>query len=286
MILVADSGSSKTDWIVNTEDEQVIQFSTKGINPFFINEKEIARIFSQDAAIKKYAEQATEVYFFGEGCTTPDKREQVSNGLSTVFRNAFVNVENDAIGSAYATCGDDSGFTCVLGTGSNIAFYNGSEVEYGRHGLGFIIGDEGSGAWFGKRLIVAYLHEKMPKDLRVRFTETFNVDRETVIYNVYQRPLPNIWLSNFAPFLSANRGNDYIENIIYEGLDLFVTSHVMLYPDFKNFPCHFVGSIAWNFRDVLEKICKKHHIKVGKIMAHPIVELSRYIMNTMSRESL
>lgn len=278
MILVADSGSSKTDWIVNMTNGEVIELSTKGINPFFINEKEIARIFSQDTQLRDYADSASEVYFFGEGCNTPDKREQVSNGLSLLFKNAFINVESDAIGSAYATCGSGTGFTCVLGTASNIAFYNGTDVEYGRHGLGFIIGDEGSGAWYGKRLIVAYLHEKMPRELRKSFTETYRLDRESVIRNVYQRPLPNIWLSSFAPFLSAHRGHEYVESIIEEGLELFVATHIMLYPNYGTYPCHFVGSIAWNFRDVLERVCNKHHIRRGKVLAHPIHELSKYIM--------
>lgn len=280
MILVADSGSSKTDWIINKEDGEIIELSGKGINPYFINEKDITRIFSQDAELKKYADRATEVYFFGEGCSNPDKREQVSNGLSAVFKNAFINVENDAIGSAYATCGSDSGFTCVLGTASNIAFYNGHAVEYSKHGLGFILGDEGSGAWFGKRILVACLHNKMPKHLRADFQKRFTVDREIVIRNVYQRPMANIWLANFTPFLSAHRGEDFVESLIVEGIERFVQTHIMRYPNYKSYSCHFVGSVAWYFRDVVEKICRKHHIQTGKILARPINDLSRYIMHT------
>ncbi|WP_374166391.1 N-acetylglucosamine kinase [Arcticibacter sp. MXS-1] len=286
MILVADSGSSKTDWIINIENTGPVSFSTKGINPFFTNEKDIARIFSQDHEIKKYAEKAKEVYFFGEGCSNPDKREMVSNGLSHVFKNAFINVENDAVGSAYATCGNGRGYTCILGTGSNIAFFDGQEVQYGKHGLGFILGDEGSGAWYGKKLITGFLYGKMPKGLKKDFRESFYIDKEVVIKNVYQRPLPNIWLASFAPFLSEHRGDSYIDNLIEEGMEAFVHSHILPYPDHRNHPCHFVGSIAWHFRDVLGKVCKKHHLKTGKILAHPIQELSDYIMRERVEASL
>ncbi len=278
MILVADSGSSKTDWIINKGDGERIEFSTKGINPYFTNDKDLVRIFSQDVELKKYADQATEVYFFGEGCSNPDKREQVSNGLSQVFKHAFINVENDAVGSAYATCGSGKGFTCVLGTASNIAFFNGEGVEYSKHGLGFILGDEGSGAWFGKRLIVAFLHNKMPKHLKKEFAKKYNIDREVVIRYVYQRPLANIWLANFAPFLSLHRGEPYVEALIEEGIERFIQTHVIRYADYRNYECHFVGSIAWYFRDAIETICKRHHIRVGKILARPIHELSRFIM--------
>ncbi|MGX5688828.1 N-acetylglucosamine kinase [Arcticibacter tournemirensis] len=278
MILVADSGSSKTDWIITNSDSGTLEFTTKGINPFFINEREITRIFSQDSEIKKYAEQAKEVYFFGEGCSNPDKREMVSNGLSQIFKNAFINVENDAVGSAYATCGNSQGFTCVLGTGSNIAFYDGQEVQYGKHGLGFILGDEGSGAWFGKKLITSYLFGKMPKALKKDFKETYNIDKEVVIKNVYQRPLANIWLSSFTPFLSKHRNDPFTESLINEGLESFIRTHLIPYPDHRHFPCHFVGSVAWHFRDALEVICKKHHIKLGKVLSHPIKELTEYIL--------
>ncbi|PWG81022.1 N-acetylglucosamine kinase [Pararcticibacter amylolyticus] len=278
MILVADSGSSKTDWIINFDNAEQVEFTTKGINPFFINDREIARIFSTDPEIKKYADKAKEVYFFGEGCSNPDKREMVSNGLSQVFKNAFINVENDAVGSAYATCGNGEGFTCILGTGSNIAFFDGQEVHYSKHGLGFILGDEGSGSWYGKKLIISFLQRKMPPSLRKDFKASYYIDREVVIKNVYQRPLPNIWLASFTPFLSRHRSVSFTETLIEDGMESFVRSHIMPYADYRRYPCHFVGSIAWHFRDVLEKVCKKHHIKVGKILSHPIKELSDYIL--------
>lgn len=277
MILVADSGSSKTDWILALDAKNTIEFNTKGINPYFTNEKEISRLIANEPTVKSYADQITEVYFFGEGCSNPDKREMVSNGLSIVFKNAFINVENDAIGSAYATCGNAKGFTCVLGSGSNIAFFDGEQVQYGVHSLGFVLGNEGSGAYFGKELITSFLYETMPRGLRKAFKEQYGVDKEAVIKNVYQRPLPNIYLSSFAPFMDKHRSDEFVEDLLLSGLEKFIVTHVVPYPDYRKFPCHFVGSIAWHFRDVLEVACKKHHVQMGKILERPIGELLRYI---------
>lgn len=277
MILVADSGSSKTDWILSLDATNTIEFGTKGINPYFNNDKEISRLVAHEPEVKKYADQITEVYFFGEGCSNPDKREMVSNGLSNVFKNAFINVENDAIGSAYATCGNNKGFTCVLGSGSNIAFFDGEQVHYGVHSLGFVLGNEGSGAYFGKELITSFLYETMPKGLRKAFKEEFQVDKEVVIKNVYQRPLPNIYLSSFVPFMDKYRSDEFIEELLLKGLEQFIVTHVVPYTDYRKYPCHFVGSVAWYFRDVLQVTCKKHHVQVGKILQRPIGELLKYI---------
>lgn len=279
MILVADSGSSKTDWILAGENGELTEFSTKGINPYFTSDKEISRLVAREQVVKTHAEEISEVYFFGEGCSNPDKREMVSNGLSVIFKNAFINVENDAIGSAYATCGNDKGFTCILGSGSNIAFFDGKEVHPGVHSLGFILGNEASGAWFGKKLVTSFLYETMPRDLRTAFKKDYTIDKEIVIRHVYQRPLPNIYLSSFTAFMSRHRGHPFIETMLNEGIEIFFDTHLKPYPDHTKYPSHFVGSTAWYFRDVIEAVCKKHNVQVGKVLAHPIGELLKYIQS-------
>ena len=146
MILVADSGSTKTDWMGYSPNEQ-INFSTQGINPYFLNAHDIFKLFSKKKDIAAYASQVKEVYFFGAGCSSPDKIEIISNGISSFFTNAYVSVEHDLMGSAYATCGDKKGLTCILGTGSNISYYDGKTLHHGMHGLGYVLGAEGSGIW-------------------------------------------------------------------------------------------------------------------------------------------
>ncbi len=278
MILVADSGSSKTDWILQLANSQYLEFHTKGINPFLQSEKEIAKILQQTSEIEQFAGEVSEVHFFGAGCTNPDKREIVSNALSRFFKNAFINVENDVLGRAYATCGKSKGLISILGTGSNIAFFDGEEIHKCKQGLGYILGDEGSGTYFGKKLVTAFLYESMPKDLYSDFKESYNVDKENVIKNVYQKPSANLYLSYFARFMSKHKGHPYIESLIREGFEEFIVLNKKAFEDYRAFPCHFVGSIAFYFQNTLKEICNKHQIKIGKTLTHPIKELYNFIL--------
>src|SRR5690606_15553600 len=175
MLLVADGGSAVTDWILLLENNKTFEFSSPGMNPFFLSEKEILKVLSGIKKLDEYINRITEIHFFGAGCNSPDRRETVSNALSARFPNAFVNVENDILGSAYATCKDRPGLNCILGTGSNISFYDGKHLQEGVHGLGYIFDDEGSGTLFGKKLITDFLYNKMPVDLAPMFSEEFQV---------------------------------------------------------------------------------------------------------------
>ena len=221
MILVADSGSSKADWIIIKSDTERIEFSTKGINPFFVNEKEICKHLSGYSEVQEYNSKIKEVHYFGAGCSSPDKREIVSNGLSKVFSRAFINVEDAVLGAVYATCGNNKGFTCVLGTGSNIAYFDGEKANYGIHGLGYILGDEGSGAYFGKKIITAYLYGLMPNSLKKAFEASYAIDKETIIVSLYQKPSPNIYLASFSRFMYKHRNEKLIQSILFEGFDQF-----------------------------------------------------------------
>jgi glucosamine kinase len=277
MILVADSGSSKTDWMGYTP-EGPIAFSTQGINPYFLNAQEILKLISKKKEIAGYAEQVKEIYFYGAGCSSPDKHEVISNGLSAFFPNAFISVDNDLIGSAYATCGDDKGLTCILGTGSNISYYDGHTVHNGRHGLGYVLGDEGSGTWFGKKLITSYLYKTMPSDLQLAFAKEFEVNKETIITNVYQKPFPNTYLASFSRFMSGHKEHPYILQLLTEGFQEFINSNIKDYPEHAGLHCHFVGSIAYHFRDVLTATCLKNGINLGKILQKPIEGIYQYVL--------
>lgn len=280
MILVADSGSSKTDWISShsRSSNKKLEFTTSGMNPFFVNEKEIIKILQNTPDVPAITKEVEEVYFFGAGCSNPDRREVISNALSQVFRNAFINVESDIVGSAYATCGNGKGLTCILGTGSNITYYTGKEVINGKHGLGYILGDEGSGTWFGKRLITSYLYNTMPDELHKEFNKSFELTKELVIQNVYQKPFPNFYLASFAKFMSPNKEHPFIVDLLYSGFIEFIQTNIQSYPDYKDYNCHFVGSIAYHFQDILHEACDKYDVTVGKILKRPIDDLFRYIM--------
>ncbi|KQS41531.1 hypothetical protein [Pedobacter sp. Leaf194] len=277
MILVADSGSSKTDWMGYLNGE-TIKFNTQGINPYFLNEQDITRIILKNEVIAPLAKDVKEIYFFGAGCSSPDKHEVVSNGLSAVFTSAFISVEHDLLGSVYATCGDTEGLNCILGTGSNICYFDGKKIHDGHHGLGYVLGDEGSGTFFGKKVLLSYLYKKMPADLEAEFKKTFPAEKEQIITNVYQKPFPNIYLAGFSRFLANNHEHPFVKDILKKGFQEFVDTNVKDYPNYKSLPCHFVGSIAYYYQDILKEVLTENGIKTGKILQKPIEELYNFIL--------
>ena len=277
-ILVADSGSSKTDWLLTGTDAPVA-FKTGGLNPYFLTEKEITKVIQHQAAeLVAQGNDVAEIYFFGAGCSSPDRHEIVSNALSQLFPKAFISVDSDLLGSAYATCGRKQGFCCVLGTGSNISFFDGHDIHAGKHGLGFVLGDEGSGTWFGKVLITNYLYGQMPDDIAARFRKSYKVTKDEVINRVYQQPGGNSYLAAFAAFLSEIKGTAYSNGLINRGLSNFIESNVKSYTDYKKYPCNFVGSIAWHFADELKALCEAQQIQVGKIIRQPVNDLLHFVL--------
>lgn len=278
MILVADSGSSSSDWMLNVPDSKPLFFKTKGLNPFFVNEKEIQKVMTDVTEIIPYIDEIKEVYFFGAGSITPDRREIVSNALTALFPKAFISVESDLLGAGYATCGTIPGLIATLGTGSDISFYDGNDLQPSIHGIGYVLGDEGSGAWFGKRLITSFLYGKMPKDLERKFSEKYSLTKDAVIKNVYQKDRPNSYLASFAMFMEENRNNPFIDKLLTDGFDEFVRTNIMTFPKYWEYKCNFVGHIAYTFDLNLQAVCKLHGVQVGKILRSPIEELFYYVV--------
>ena len=278
MILVADSGSSKTDWMGYIEGE-IVTFNTKGINPYFLNEQEIFKLLSKNEALAKFAGKVSEIYFFGAGSSSPDKHEVVSNGLSSFFKKAFISVDNDLVGSAYATCGNEKGLSCILGTGSNISFFDGKQVLDSKHGLGYVLGDEGSGTYFGRKLVTSYLYGNMPEDLGKVFAKNYDITKENVITNVYQRPFPNIYLASLSRFMAEHLSHPFIKDILRNGFQEFVDTNIKDYPEYKTINCHFIGSIAYFYQDILKAVCEQNEIKVGKIYQKPITGIFNYVLH-------
>ena len=230
-----------------------------------------------------HGDDITEIYFFGAGCSSPDRHEIITNALSQLFNKSYISVDSDLLGSAYATCGHEKGFCCVLGTGSNISFFDGEEIHAGRHGLGYILGDEGSGTWFGKELVTDFLYGNMPHDINVKFNEEHHLDKETVIKNVYQRPNPNSYLAAFSKFLGSIRETHYAQQLLSSGLSEYVETNVKTYPQYHRYKCHFVGSIAFVFAAELAAVCEENGVHLGKIIRQPIFDLMDFIV---SRENV
>ena len=279
MILIADSGSSKTDWLLNLPGKEPLKFRSSGLNPYFLTEKQIVKVLQDQVRdLLAHNQNIKEIYFFGAGCSSPDRHEIVSNALSQLFTKAFISVDSDLLGSAYATCGTEKGLCCVLGTGSNISFFDGQEIHAGKHGLGFVLGDEGSGSWFGRALVTDYLYGKMPADIAAAFKKEYGIDRDSVMYNVYQKPNANTYLASFTRFLGNILDSTYAKKLITAGLTEFIESNIKSYPEYHKYKCHFVGSIAEVFAVELKELCKKNNIKVGKIIKHPVNDLLEFML--------
>jgi len=279
MILVADSGSSKTDWLLSLPQQESVSFKTAGLNPYFLTEKEIAKIIQDQAPdMVAYANDISEIYFFGAGCSSPDRHEIVSNAISQLFNKAFISVDSDLLGCAYATCGHEKGICCVMGTGSNISYFDGENIHDGQHGLGFVLGDEGSGTWFGKALITDFLYGNMPADINEAFDKAYGLNKEIVIKNVYQKPNANTYLASFSRFVSEIKTTPYGQELLERGLLEFIDSNIKSYPEYHRYKCHFVGSIAYFFAEELTTLCHQQGVKTGKVIKQPINDLMSFIL--------
>lgn len=278
MILVTDSGSTKADWIVVDDKAPMQKFSTAGFNPYFHDEVFIVNELKLNSGLSGLSEKVSAVHFFGAGCSSPERNEIVRNALSKYFVNAKIYVDSDMVGAVLATCGNDPGIVGILGTGSNSCYYDGKTIHKNNFGLGFIMGDEGGGSYFGKKLITHYLYGIMPENIRSKFNQQFEMNKEIMIANVYNNPKANVWLASFAKFFVDNREEEWVRKIVGKGIEEFFDLYICGYPEYKNVEVHFVGSMAYYFDELIREIAKHKEVRVKKIIRHPINHLAEYFL--------
>ena len=220
-------------------------------------------------------------FFYGTGCKNPVNMQMFKRVLSNIFKNAAVLIDNDLSGAAKALCGNDKGIACILGTGSNSCYYNGKKITKNSPGLGFILGDEGSGAYLGKKVVQHYLYNIFDADLKARFDAKFVTTENEIIDSVYKKPLPNRYLASFAIFLADNRGHYMIDNIIEDGINDFFFTHIISYRESEKFPIHFTGGIAFGFADVVRQLCINYGLIPGNILRSPMEGLIKYHKNDL-----
>jgi N-acetylglucosamine kinase-like BadF-type ATPase len=273
--LIADIGATKGEWSLVGKGKIKTVF-TQGISPYFLNTKEIAELLNKELkpALKK-ADPA-EIYYYGTGCANPRNVKSVRNALLQVFPGAKTEVTHDLMAAARAVCGKKKGIACILGTGSNSCYYNGKRIVKNSPGLGYVLGDEGSGAYLGKKVIQYYLYGTFDEELRGRFDLTYTTTGPEILENVYKKPLPNRYLASFAKFLAENRGHYMIENIIEDGLNDFFFNHLVKYREVWKLPVNFVGGIAFGFKDVLKQLCDSYEFELGKVLKNPMEGLIAY----------
>ena len=273
--LIADSGATKAEWCLLNNGKKKTLF-TQGISPYFLNTDQIAELVTRELAgpLKNFTVE--HLYYYGTGCSNVGNAKSIKHALTRVFPQATVNVNTDLMAAARAVCGHEKGIACILGTGSNSCFYNGKNIVKNSPGTGYVLGDEGSGAYLGKKVLQYYLYDTFDEDLRARFDAKFVTTTSEILDSVYKKPLPNRYLASFALFLAENRGHYMIENIIEDGLNDFFFQHLCKYNEVWKFPVHFVGSVASGFKDVLEQLCGSYQFEMGNVLKNPMEGLVKY----------
>lgn len=277
-ILIADSGSTKCEWCLldNGKKKKVI---TKGISPYFLNGNEIVALLQKELLIKLKQNTIEKIFFYGTGLKDNNNKRILHTSLQKIFTNAYIEVQTDLLGAARALCKDEKGIACILGTGCNSCYYNGKKVIKNSPGLGYVLGDEGSGAYLGKKVLQHYLYNTFDEELMFAFDKKYNINADEILNHIYKRSQPNRYLASFAIFLAENRNHYMIENIIEDGLNDFFFTHLRKYHESWLYPIHFTGSIAYGFKDVIASLCNSYEMELGNVIKQPIDGLIEYHNN-------
>ncbi len=273
--LIADSGATKAEWVLINNGKKKTIF-TQGISPYFLNTDQVAELVENELAKKLKNITVEEIHYYGTGCANPENAKSIKKALQRVFQKAHINVNTDLMAAARAVCGHEKGIACILGTGSNSCYYNGKTIAKNSPGIGYVLGDEGSGAYLGKKVIQYYLYNTFDEDLRARFDAKFLTNGVEILDNVYKKPLPNRYLAGFTMFLAENRGHYMIENIIEDGLNDFFFQHLCKYNEVWKYPVSFVGSVANGFKDVIQQLCNSYEFELGTILKNPMQGLVKF----------
>lgn len=275
LTLIADSGATKAEWTL-VQNGKKKTFQTQGISPYFLNTEQITTLLQKEVGKKLKDASIDDIFYYGTGCSNPENVKSIKQAIRNVFPKASIEVATDLLAAARAVCGDEKGVVCILGTGSNSCFYNGKKIVRNSPGLGYVLGDEGSGAYLGKKVIQYYLYNTFDDHLRALFDAKFVTTPAEILDNVYKHPLPNRYLAGYTLFLAENRGHFMIENIIEDGLNDFFFQHLCKYTEVWKHPLHFVGGVAFGFRDVIKELCHTYEFDLGKIMKNPMQGLIKY----------
>jgi glucosamine kinase len=274
-ILIADSGATKCEWCLLSKHKKKFMF-TQGISPYFLSEQHIVDLLKKELEPKLKKINIDVVFYYGTGLGNPENVKTIKRSLKKIFFNATIEASDDMIAASRALCGNQKGVCSILGTGSNSCYYDGKKIVKGSPGLGYILGDEGSGAYLGKKVLQYYLYGTFDEELRYRFDAKYTTNRIEVLENVYKKPLPNRYLATFAIFLAENRGHYMVENIIEDGLNDFFFLHLCKYNETWNYPVYFVGSIANGFSDVIKDLCNSYEFQLGNILQKPMEGLVEF----------
>lgn len=276
MIIVADSGATKTDWRIIEKSGDSHSFETIGLSPYFNTESDFLSALTHNFPTGLNPNSVKSVFFYGSGCGVQERGETVANYLQIFFSNAKVSAQSDALGAARALFGNQSGIVIILGTGSNITYYNGSSLEIKTPSLGYALGDEGSGAYMGRLLLRSLLYGYLPKELSEKLAESYNIQISHILNMTYTSPRPSAYLASFVPFLVENIAHPSIQKLVDEALDVMCKYHLAVFPNISELQVGVIGSVGCLFADRLNLIAEQRGFRVAKYLRYPIDQLVNY----------
>jgi len=278
MILIVDSGSTKTDWIaLDEKGSEIFSTQTLGLNPQMLSNEILNERIKNNFDIYKNRRLVSKLFFYGAGCGVDSTQERIRKVFEKIFINSDFDIKEDTFAAVYSAVerGVPS-IVNIIGTGSNCSYYDGQNVIQKVQSLGYVLMDYASGNYFGKYLIRAYYFNKMPEYLKKEFSEKFDLSANTIKNKLYREENPNTYLASFARFLIENKSNEYFKEIIFKGLERFIEYQILQYDDFSKVDIHYVGSIAYYLKDEITRIGKKYNLKTGKFIKRPIEGLVEY----------
>lgn len=276
-ILIADSGSTKCDWmVIDAAGKALIEFNTMGFNPYFHDSDLVEQKMKSTPEAMGVAQEIDKVFFYGAGSSTEALCAVIREGLQRIFTEAAVFVGHDLDGAAYSTYEGSPAITCIIGTGSNSCFFDGQKTHEVVPALAYILGDEASGSWFGKRLLTAHLYHKLDPAVNEDFVNTFQFSKDDIVNRVYQVSDANVFLASFMTFIGRHQDTPQIISLLEEGFQAFVDAHIKCYSNYQEVPVHFVGSVAYHFQPILRHVCEREGLTVGQIIKRPIDGLASY----------
>ncbi len=277
MILIADGGSTKTEWRVCGAGKKWQSLYTSGINPFFLSGEEIINLLRNE--LQPLAGITFEkIFFYGTGCNSPAKEEIVESAVRKFFSVERIFVGSDLLGAARALCMDEPGIACIMGTGSNSCYYDGRSILSNVSPLGYILGDEGGAAFIGRKLLSGVLKKNLPAEVIDRFFNTYNLTSAEILENVYMKPFPNRFLGQFSRFISSNIEIEELQDIISSSFEEFIRRNILQYREATELQVNFTGSVAYYFSIFLEAALKANNLKAGIITLSPMDRLAEYHM--------
>lgn len=275
MKILADGGSTKVDWRLVADGEQIVQVFTKGANPFFRTSEDISNELKEVLMPQLNSHKIESVHFFGAGCAFPEKNEIVRTAIADNIKAPLIEVDSDLLAAARGLCGKNRGIACIIGTGSNSCFYDGEKITQNVSPLGYILGDEGSGSVLGRLFIGACLKNQLTPGLKEKFLDQYELTPADILDRVYKQPLPNKFLASLSPFLLKNIDDRTVHILVYNAFKDFFVKNVMQY-DYKNNLVHLTGSVAYHYKNVLIAAATDLNIKIGTIAQSPMEGLIEY----------